>query len=555
MPTQTKLFDAELSDWARDNYERKYALRNENGELLEDWPQTAERVVSNVLGALGYSADDYEYKALLDLIIDRKFIPGGRYLYAAGRELHQISNCFLLKADDSREGWADLLKKSAMILQTGGGVGIYYGDIRPYGSPIKKTGGIASGPLPLAQMVNEVGRGVIQGGNRRSAIIAILPWDHADIFKYIHMKDWPEEIKKLKEDDFNFPATMDMTNISISLNDDFFDAYRDENHPKHELATSVYNEAVENMIATGEPGFTIDVNGNSGDVLRNPCGEVVSSDDSDVCNLGSINLSRITDKNELDEIISLSTLFLLAGTEYSTLPYEQVGEIRDKNRRLGLGVMGVHDWLLQRGYPYEPNEELKDWLSIYANKSDEHASSWADKHNLSRPVATRAIAPTGTLGIIGETTTGIEPIYCVAYKRRYLDDNQIWKFQYVVDPTAHRLIQDKKIEPGEIEDAYTLSYNVEKRIWFQAWVQQFVDMGISSTVNLPYAVTAPEEVQYYKDILIDYLPSLRGLTFYPDGARGGQPLSPATYDVAIKEQGVVFEEDIDASCKNGVCGS
>jgi ribonucleoside-diphosphate reductase alpha chain len=531
-------------------YKQKYSL---NGE--EEWPDTALRVTTNVLGALGYKPGDPTFNKVLELITERKFMPGGRYLYSAGRDLHQCNNCFLYRAEDSREGWANLLRDAAMVLQTGGGFGVDYSDIRAYGTPIKRTGGIASGPLSLCQMVNEVGRGVIQGGNRRAAIIALLDWDHPDCLNFIHMKDWSDEVKALKEKDFNFPAPMDMTNISVNLDTEFFEAYHDTHHAKHEIALRIYDEVLRNAVTTGEPGFSVNVGADEGETLRNPCGEVTSADSHDVCNLGSINIADIKDKEELVEIVEYATLFLMAGTVYSDIPYDEVENVRAKNRRIGLGIMGVHEWLLKNGYRYEPNDELGELLKTYEEVSDMAAGYWAAKHNLSIPVAVRAVAPTGTIAMLAGTTTGIEPIFAVAYKRRYLSDGQTWKYQYVVDPTADRLIQEEGVEPNSIEDAYMLSYDIERRVKFQQWIQQFVDMGVSSTVNLPYPITDEAELADLKDWLIDYLPGLRGITFYPNGARGGQPLTPSTYGEAVGNEGVVFEEDAAQACSNGVCGA
>jgi ribonucleoside-diphosphate reductase alpha chain len=403
------------------------------------------------------------------------------------------------------------------------------------------------------QMVNEIGRGVMQGGSRRSALIALLDWDHDDIQTFIHSKDWNEHTVAAKAEDFNAFAHMDMTNISVNLDNNFFDAIKDERHPDHSHANYVYNEAVANMISTGEPGLSVNVDEFSSEKLRNPCGEVASTDDSDVCNLGSLNLAKITDPFELDDVIEVATLFLIAGTVYSDIPYDKVGDIRAKNRRIGLGLMGVHEWLLQRGYRYEPNDELEGWLNIYA-ESWEPALHWAIRHGLSTPIATRAVAPAGSIGILGETTTGMEPIFCVAYKRRYLTEGSKWKYQYVIDPTAKRLV-DQGHNPNDIEDAYMLSYDVERRVAFQAWIQQFVDMGVSSTINLPHPIEDQAGIDDFKQMLLPYLPKLRGITAYPDQARGGQPLVPSTYSEAIKHEGVVFEDDIEASCKDGVCGA
>src|SRR3954469_1619875 len=457
-----------MSPFAKAIYEQKYAFKNDSGEPIEEWMDTAERVTTHVLAALDYKPLDPEYMAIYQLIRDRKFLPGGRYLYASGRALHQTQNCLLLKAEDSREGWASLLQRSAMALMTGAGIGIDYSLVRPKGSVIHKTGGLASGPISLMQMINECGRHIMQGGSRRSAIWAGLRWDHADCMEFIRTKDWSAEVRALKDKDFNFPATLDMTNISVLLNDEFFAAYEDHDHPKHALAQEIYRATLKRMLKTAEPGFSVDVGENAGETLRNACTEVTSSDDSDICNLGSLNMGQFDTKEEFADAVYYSTLFLLAGTVYSHVPYDKVDDVRTKNRRLGLGLMGIHEWLLKRGYSYEPNEELAEWLEEYA-RSTSYARVWADKHGLSHPVKTRAIAPTGTIGIIAETTTGIEPIFCVAYKRRYLVGANEWKYQYVVDPTAKRLIDEEDVDPSSVEDAYTLAYDVEKRVAFQAF--------------------------------------------------------------------------------------
>jgi ribonucleoside-diphosphate reductase alpha chain len=466
-------------------------------------------------------------------------------------------NCLLMRAEDSREGWADHLHKCAMALMTGAGIGINYSSVRPRGSIIRRTGGFATGPIALMQMTNECGRGIMQGGSRRSAIWAGLNWAHKDIFEFIALKDWSPEVRALKEKDFNFPATMDGTNVSVQLDDAFFEAYHDDEHDNHGLAQMVYWQTLERMLKTAEPGFSVDCGKNSEETLRNACTEVTSATDSDICNLGSINMSRIETLEEMRIVVSVGTLFLLAGTLYSDLPYERVGKVREKNRRLGLGLMGLHEWLLQRGLSYEPNEDLGRYLEIYAT-STAIASTSADSIGISRPVKTRAIAPTGSIGILAETSTGIEPLFCVAYKRRYLKGSA-WMYQYVVDPTAKRLI-DSGIDPDVIEDAYTLAENPERRIAFQAWLQTYVDHAISSTLNLPpwgSATNNEDTVKPFGNMLIKYLPKLRGMTCYPDGARSGQPLTRVKYTTAMKHPGEVFLEaaDICDISKGGTCGS
>src|SRR5208282_4823934 len=226
-----------------------------------------------------------------------------------------------------------------------------------------------------------------------------------------------------------FPASMDGTNISVQLDDDFFKAFHDEDS----MAEQVYWSVIERGLKTGEPWFTVDCGKNKHETLRNACTELTSGDDSDICNLGSINMARITSLENMKAVLECAIPFLLAGTVYSDVPYAKVDQIRTKNRRLGLGLMGIHEWLLKKGLRYEPNDELEKYLKIYAQSGD-YAKHYAKEWDLSVPVKTRAIAPTGTIGIVGETTTGVEPIFCVAYKRRYAKGD-VWNYQYVLDPT------------------------------------------------------------------------------------------------------------------------
>lgn len=534
--------------------EQKYSHTKKDG-TKETWEDISKRVTKQVMRAV--NAPTELVKEVEQIIKEKKFIPGGRYLYATGNLFHQTQNCLLLRAEDSREGWAELAQKATMALMTGAGIGIDYSDVRGEGKPIRKTGGTSTGPLALMQMINELGRGIMQGGSRRSAIWAGLKWSHPDIHKFIRIKNWSPEVRALKEKDFNFPATLDGTNVSVLLDDEFFKAFNNPKHKLHAQATSVYWSTLEQMVKTAEPGFSVDTGANDGETLRNACTEVTSRDDSDICNLGSINLAQISSLEEMQRVTEVATAFLLAGTVYSDVPYAKVDQIRTKNRRLGLGLMGIHEWLLKNGKKYEKDSDLEKYLEIYA-KSTEISHSYAEKWDLSKPIKTRAIAPTGTIGIIAETTTGVEPIFCVAYQRRYLKGN-VWHYQYVIDPAAKRLIESG-INPENIQDAYDLAKDVEKRVAFQAWVQEYVDHGISSTINLPAWGTEfnnEKTMMEFGQMLIKYLPKLRGMTCYPDGARGGQPLSPVHYSIAIKYTGEVFVEQADICdiSKGGSCGA
>lgn len=516
----------------------------------ETWEEIAERVVDNVFSVTSSIPKDI-IQEIKQIIKDRKFIPGGRFLAQAGRNYHQTNNCFLFRAEDTREGWAELNRKATLALMSGGGIGIEYSDLRPYGSPLKSTGGFSSGPIPLMKIVNEVGRGVMSGGKRRSAIWASLSWKHQDILDFISLKNWIPEVRALKEKDFDFPAVMDMTNISVTLDKDFFIALNNPNHSKHSHAKDIYWKTVERMVKTGEPGFSVNYQ-NERENLRNACTEIVSDKDSDVCCLGSINLGKIKDIDELIDVTKLGQLFLIMGTEYSNFPFPEVKNVRDEYRRTGLGLMGIHEWLLIRNKKYDEDEELAKWLDVWSRTSDFYAETWSKLLSFNIPIAKRSIAPNGTISIAGgETTSGIEPIFAVAYQRRFLTPSG-WKKQYVVDPIAQKLVE-LGINPLNIEDAYSLSLEVERRIKFQNFIQKYVDNGISSTINLPeFGKPGNDNIEEFGNTLYKYLPNIRGITCYPNGARGGQPLVPVDYEYAMKHKNKVFEANEE--CNNGICG-
>ena len=186
--------------------------------------------------------------------------------------------------------------------------------------------------------------------------------------------------------------------------------------------------------------------------------------------------------------------------------------------------MGLHEWLIKRGEKYEVTPELHRWLGIYEGVSDTVSRSFADALSVSRPVANRAIAPTGSIAIVGGTSSGIEPLYAVAYKRRYLKGNKRWHYQYVIDSTAQEMVELYDVKPDAIESALDLAEDYERRIKFQFDVQKYVDMSISSTINLPKWGTKlnnPDTVEPFAQTLAKYAHGLRGFTVYPDGARGG----------------------------------
>lgn len=536
--------DVFSSKFANDIYLQKYSM-----DGAEKWKDTCRRVVTAVCGQL---LDSDTQEKIYKLMLERKFIPGGRYLYSAGRPLHQVNNCFLFRAEDSREGWADAMQKATAALMTGGGIGFDYSSLRAEGAKIKRTGGTSTGPIALMNMVNEAGRYIMQGGQRRSAIWAGLNWNHGDIHKFMELKNYSEDIKQIKEKDFTFPVPMELTNISVIYDTAFFMMIENPNHPDHKAAMDIWLKNCKQAFSTAEPGMSFNFRKDN-ESLRNACTEVTSEDDSDKCNLGTLWINRFETKEEFRKATELATKFLICGGIYSDVPSQRIREVGDKNNRIGLGLGGLHEWLMVRGHGYEVVPELHKWLKIYEDESDSAAFITAKELGVSVPKGVRAIAPTGTIGIIAETTTGIEPLFCKAYKRRYLQGKDTWVYQYVVDGTVKRLVE-KGVKMENIQDAYDITF--KQRVKFQADVQNYVDMAISSTCNLPqWGSEENNEKTLEKNakILLNYAKRLRGFTCYPDGSRGGQPLTRVDLNEALANEGLVFEE-IENKCVNGVCG-
>jgi ribonucleoside-diphosphate reductase alpha chain len=539
------------NEFAENIFRHKYALTPG-----QTWEEKAKDIVSNVTENL--MPPDMQAE-LQRMITQFQFLPGGRYIYYAGRQASFYNNCYLLKGEeDTREEWGNLCKRASDCLMSGGGIGVDYSVFRAGGSPLGRTGGEASGPIPLMRSINEIGRNVMQGGSRRSAIYASLNWMHGDAGEFLTMKNWHEHmiaegvsLADSKKYNFNNYAPLDMTNVSLNYDNAFLDRLDNGQLPP------VFLDNCRQAMETGEPGFSFNFGDKENETLRNACTEVTSEDDSDVCNLGSINIGAIDTLEQFREVVRLAAGFLVCGTITAELPYSRVYKVRKKNRRLGLGLMGIHEWLLKRGYDYEVTPELRKWLEVYREESERAANSLCDRLSISRPVAYRAIAPTGTIGILAGTTTGIEPLFAVAYKRRYLVGGDKWKYEYVVDSTAESLIKEYDLNPNKIQTSMMLADDFERRIAFQADVQDYVDMAISSTINLPEwgsELNNEDRVEDFAATLAKYAPRLRGLTVYPDGSRGGQPLTPVTYKEAVRHKGVVFEENSDQQCNSGVCG-
>ena len=527
----------DLSPFAQSIFQRTYQFNP-----TETWEGCAHRVAHAVAN------DQKQEEKFFQLIRDRIFIPGGRYLYTAGRKLQQFNNCMGFLAEDSREGWASLLHDVTMCLSMGGGLGVNYSGIRASGAPIDRMGGTASGPIALMSMVNEIARHVMAGGRRRSALWAGLNWNHADAQAFVDTKSWNDDIKTMKKKNFEYPAPLDQTNISVIIGDDYL-----ANLKTDASTQRLHMNICENMLKTGEPGFlnmSLRLKDDPFAVCTNACTEA-QLHQHDVCNLMSIVLPRIKSLDHMEEVTRQAIRFLINGSIKADYPTEKIAKVAKHNRRIGLGVMGLHEFMLINNHKYEWFDKLERYLQVWKDVSDDEAEQCATSLLEATPINKRAIAPTGTISIIASTTSGIEPIFCSAYKRRYLDGGKTM-FQYVIDPTAKRLI-DMGIPSKEIEDSYQLSYDVRRRLEVNAQIQTYVDQAISSTINLPeWGTDSNCNVDSFSALMTEYLPRLKGLTTYPQNSRVGQPLSPISVEEALGQEGVVYEET--GECQGGVCG-
>lgn len=230
----------------------------------DTWGKLAERLVDDVCGsrqgALTPLMSQSDRAALTQIIREFKFLPGGRYLYYAGRPYKAYNNCYLLRAEeDTREEWSAVTWRAMSCLMTGGGIGIDYSRLRPSGKALSRTGGTASGPIPLMYAINEIGRNVMQGGSRRSAIYASLNWQHEDITQFLGAKNWSDVVREQKLKDFNFPGPLDMTNISVNYDD----------ASGNLIENQVFLENCRQAMMTGEPGFSFNFGDKENETLRN----------------------------------------------------------------------------------------------------------------------------------------------------------------------------------------------------------------------------------------------------------------------------------------------
>lgn len=528
----------------------KYAAYE--GETFE---QGCERVVKLSDGYM--SVEDQA--RLYEYMVDRKFLPGGRILYAAGMSKPQFANCALFRVGDSKEDWGNAVRDSIISLCTGMGVGNEVSRVRPAGAPITGLGGIASGSLTPVSIINSAARDVIQGGSRRSACHAALDVFHPDFETWLNAKVWTSDQWKLKEKDYDHPAPFDIHNLSIRYHKLWAEAYENPHHSLHHMARDRFRRHLRVMFEHGDPNIQYDWDHQ---ILRNACCEVISAKSFETCILGSVNLPNIRDVDELSEVTEMATKFLLTVKFINNYPLPEMREASIETMRIGLGFMGLHNWFLQRGLSYAWCGELREWLEVWRTSAFDTAGKYCKLHGWNHPHGILSVAPTGSISTLADlVSSGIQRIFAVAYLRRYFVGMER-RETVVIDPWVLGAIQRGELRSEDVVDITSETpQDFEDAIRLQYYVQGYVDNAISQTLNLSSwggANNNETTLKQYQSSIERYILGLRGLTVYPDGARPGQPLEIVSFRDALS----ILEKDetrvsVEAtySCGSTMCAA
>jgi len=566
----------ELSDNALRVLEKRYLMKNEAGEVIETPQELLRRVAKHIASAeLNYdSKADVPYweEAFYQSMANLEFLPNSPTLMNAGRELGQLSACFVIPVDDSMESIFDAVKHTALIHKSGGGTGFSFSGLRPEKDRVGSTGGVASGPVSFMQVFDTTTDVIKQGGMRRGANMAILRVDHPDILEFITAKENPEALT-------NF-------NLSVAVTDSFMKAVEegadyDLVNPRTGEATDRLNakEVFEKIVSlawsTGDPGivFIDEINRHNptpkwGRIeSTNPCGEQPLLP-FESCNLGSINLSKMVipqnnqpeiDYPRLSQAIRLAVRFLDDVIDVNRFPLPQISEKTRASRKIGLGVMGFADMLIQLGIPYDSEQALsvaEDIAHFISEEADKASGELAEGRGVFpafegsiydvpggprlRNASRTTIAPTGSLSIIANCSSGIEPIFALTYVRRILDNEEFVEVNPYFERAAKKegfyseelmkgLAQGERLKdmpnvPEKARELFVTAYDItpEWHVAMQAAFQRFTDSAVSKTVNFASSAT-PEDVA--KVYMLAYRQRLKGITIYRDGSRKAQVLS------------------------------
>ena len=517
----------------------KYLWRDEQGRLIETPEQMLHRVARVV--SKGNRQDEEQF---FRVMADLEFLPNSPTLMNAGREgAHgQLAGCFVLDVPDNMEGIFDSLKNTALIHKSGGGTGFNFSTLRPKGSPVRSTNGIASGVVSFMSLFDRVTETVLQGGMRRGANMGILSIDHPDIEEFITAKDTEGQ------------GRLSNFNLSVGVTDEFMHRLY-EGEPQ---AVHLWGLIVGQAWRTGDPGVifldTLEEGNTTPHLGRleatNPCGESPLYP-YEACNLGSINLASFYRNGKfewfrLDVVIETAVKFLDNVIDANHYPLEIIAHNVRRTRKIGLGVMGFADLLYKMGISYKSRHaqkfghDLMEFVQDTARQASERlaeqkgafAAYDAEAVNYSprRNATLTCIAPTGTISLLAGCSSGIEPVFALSHRRRITNKDGSAEEITVYHPEYEKARADRD-DPRYYSEVFVTAHEVtpEEHVLMQAAFQKHTDLAVSKTINLPHDATPQDISDAYR---LAWRQECKGVTIYRDGSKDVQILTPIKPDAA-----------------------